>query len=184
MSDQVEVARINATGALIPLHDGNRSLLLSRGGVTETMAERDPETGRLMEVDGADHTAMIAASNSLQRIGESLANNKRQREILLVAALKLPNAATYLEQLGVYKGEEDGQFIDAETLYPNNAGLPEEAVNVGDNPVIEDVTDQLAKEKATEEAEEDVREEPQAKKSAKKKPQGKSDKQSPNLADL
>lgn len=144
MSKNIDVARVNATGALIPIHDGNRDHLSSRPGITMTTAKKDPETGRLEETSGADYTAMIAASNDLQRIGEALQNNTVQRETLLTAALKLPNAEQYLQQLGVYKGSEDDQYIDPNTLHANNAGLPDDESDT----VIENVTEQLA-EKAT-----------------------------------
>jgi len=176
MSKQVAVARINATGALIPLHDANRSLLLNMQGVVETVAEPDPKTGRLTEVDGADHTTMLAATMDLQRIGQALVNNRIQRQTLLTAALKIPNAETYLQQLGVYDGSEDSQYIDPQTLGANNAGLPEPEVSVGGEPVITDVTEQLAAEKAKTQS-------PKKKPTSKKSKSSEQD-SSPDLADL
>lgn len=138
MSKNIEVARVNRTGALIRLHDGNRSLL-DQPGIALTEAAVDEKTGRLVEVDGADRTAIIAASSNLVRIGEALVGNKSQRETLLTSALKLPGAEAYLESIGVYKGTEDDQYIDVNTLHANNSGLPEKAVQVG----VVDVTEEL-----------------------------------------
>ena len=146
MSEQVSVARISRTGALIPIHDGNKELLL-QPGVVEAMAEKDSETGRLVEVDGSDNTAVTAASNDLVRIGRALVSNKAQRETLLTSALKLPGAEEYLISLGTYAGAEDEQYIDPETLFPTDAGLPEQEVQ------ITDVSEELAAAKEAEEGE-------------------------------
>lgn len=129
MSKDIPVARVNATGALIRLHDGNRTLL-NKAGVTESRAKVDGTTGRLVEIDGADYTTMVAASKDLVRIGTAIQSNMRQRETLLTAALKLPGAETYLQTLGVYQGKEDTQYIDPDTLMSNDAGLPESEVRV------------------------------------------------------
>lgn len=138
MSNQLDVVRVNRTGALIRLHSGNQNLL-NQPGMTKTVAKVNETTGRLVEIDGADHATMVAASSNLVRIGDALLANKAQREMLLTSALKLPSGEKYLMDLGVYDGAEDNQFIDPNTLHANNAGLPEGEVQVG----IKNVTEEL-----------------------------------------
>ena len=102
MSKQIAVARVNATGALIRLNPNNRALL-SNPRVTESVAEM--VDGKLVEIDGSDYTSLVTSSNDLIRIGQALQNNKDQREKLLTAALRIPDAESYLQTLGVYDAE-------------------------------------------------------------------------------
>lgn len=129
MSKEIPVARVNATGALIRLHDGNRALL-NQSGITESVAKVDESTGKLVEINGADYTMMISASKDLVRIGTAIIANRQQRETLLTAALKLPGAEEYLSKLGVYEGKEDAQYIDPNTLKSNSAGFQDTEVKV------------------------------------------------------
>lgn len=127
-NQEIAVARVSRTGALIPLNEKNRSLL-KQSGIVETKAKKNAE-GKLVEVGGADRAEVIAASMNLERIADALLDNKHARQTLLTAALKMPNAEEYLTGLGLYNGEEDEQYVDVSTLHQNNAGLPEAGVTM------------------------------------------------------
>lgn len=133
------------TGRIQLLHEKNRQLV-KRRDMRETLAVRDPETGAYVEVDDADTTTAIASSQNLERIGQQLLNLSAQRELLLTSALKLPGSEKYLQDLGVYQGDEDKQYIDPSSLKPNNAGLPTGDFTTAKVVAAEDVTEQLREE--------------------------------------
>ena len=120
MSKQIAVARVNATGALIRLNPNNRALL-NNPRVTESKAEM--VDGKLVEIDGSDYTSLVTSSNDLIRIGQALLNNRDQREKLLTAALRIPEAESYLQTLGVYDAKDDSQYIDPDSLVSISDGL-------------------------------------------------------------
>ncbi len=115
MSEQIKVVRVVSTGALIPLHDNNR-IILQREGVVESLAERCPDTGKLIEINGADYSTMVSASNDLKRIGDALINNRRQRDQLIAAAIRQPGGEQFIQTIGVLDDELYVQHVDPETL--------------------------------------------------------------------
>lgn len=117
MSKQIDVARVVRTGALIRLHDGNRSIL-NNTGIIATKAMADKETGRLVEVGGSANAMVAVASDDLYQIALQLENIKQQRAMLIAAALRQPGAEDYLMTLDVYAGKKDDQYIDPQTLKP------------------------------------------------------------------
>ena len=141
MSDNIRAARVLKTGALIPLHDGNK-MILNQSGVVEVEAKRDPDSGRLVAVGSTDYVNLVSASKNLPRIVDALRENHAQRERLLTSALKLPDGEEFLMQENVYDGKQDRQYIDPESLQ-ETIELPEpEPEPEG----VQDVTEQLEKE--------------------------------------
>jgi len=145
MSEQIAVARVNRTGALVRLHDGNRGIL-RQAGIVETTATKDPDTGRLVETNGADFTTIVASSSNLVRIGEAIQANITQRGSLLTAALKITGGQEYLERMGLYDPKTDEQYVDQNALLPANADT---TVSTGVKPLskeqLEGLTNKVAK---------------------------------------
>lgn len=139
MSETIQAARINRTGAYIRLHGGNRSILNNKGVVEVTV--KPDEDGKLVEVGGTEHVNVVAASKDLHRIGEALVANETQRQILLDSAFKLKGAFEYLQQLGVCGPDEDAQSLNVNTLEPSKPKV-----------TVEDVSDELAKDNAKKKA--------------------------------
>lgn len=125
MSEHIDVVRVNATGALIRLHDGNQRLA-TRAGMTKTVA-RQTKAGGLEEVDGADTAVLLAASADLVRLGQGLLNNAEQKRMLLTSALKLPGAADYLNAMGIEGVDAQPQSVDQATLKSEAPTKPDES---------------------------------------------------------
>ena len=129
------------TGAVQLLTQTNQNLL-KRRDMKKTKIAREGDDGPWKEVDGGDFFAALAGSGDLQRIGLQLVNLKDQRQQLITSACKLPGGDEYLQNLGVYDGEDDEQYVDPDDLKANNAGLPSKAFTypeVG----VQDATEEL-----------------------------------------